>query len=371
MSANQSPSHTALMHTVTIRSNLGDYAVDLGRRLDEVVNTLAATQRSVVVVDQNVHRLYRESLAPLIESRPTLAFHATEQEKSLDGAAKVFNFFQAANCTRNTTVIALGGGIVQDVVAFCTHLYYRGISWVFVPTTLLSMADSCIGAKCAINFNGFKNQLGTFQTPERIYIAPEFVDTLSDPDVRSGYGEILKLLLTGDPDGFDRLLRVVHRDGFRSAALLEFVRASLAVKQQIIEIDEFERDLRRILNYGHTFGHALESLSDYAIPHGIAVAWGMDLVNWIAVQRGVLDRAEFERIHEFLQCYYRWQLPAPVSAASLIEAVRRDKKVIHDKIALILLERIGKLSIVPTNFDRRLEEEVTSYLADVSIIEAR
>jgi len=214
-------------------------------------------------------------------------------------------FLQQHDCNKQSVVIAVGGGILQDIVAFAAHVYYRGLKWHFVPTTLLSMADSCIGAKSSINFNGFKNQLGSFHSPARVYIVDQFVRTLSDDEVRSGYGEIFKLFLIGSRDLFGRLKEAVAQDGFRNPSLPEFIYESLRVKQAIIEVDEYETGPRRILNYGHTFGHALEGLTHYEVPHGLAVVWGLDLVNWLAHRAGLLSREDFDDIHEFAARYFR------------------------------------------------------------------
>jgi 3-dehydroquinate synthase len=229
------------------------------------------------------------------------------------------------------------------------------------------MADSCIGAKSSINFNGFKNQLGSFHSPTRVFICDKFVRTLADDDVRSGYGEIFKLFLIGSRDLFAQLKRVLDRDGLRNSYLPDFIYESLCVKQAVIEVDEYETGPRRILNYGHTFGHALEGLTHYEIPHGLAVVWGMDLVNWISHRAGLLSREDFEDVHTFAARHFSRRLSRKVTAADLIQATRRDKKVADGKINLALLERPGGMKIVPTSYDTALENSVLEYLAHYNI----
>jgi len=321
-------------------------------------------RNAVVVADRNVASRYGKQLAPLLETRPLHLITPTEEEKSPVGAVKVWEFLQGANATKQTQVIVIGGGIVQDLAQFSCHNYYRGLRWHFAPTTLLSQADSCIGAKCGINLGAFKNQLGVFHSPSQVWICAAFLDSLSDTEVRSGYGEILKLHLTrSDASLFRELASELRANGWRNPLLARFIRQSLEVKKGVIEEDEYEKDLRRILNYGHTFGHALEAITHHAIPHGMAVAWGMDLVNFIALRRGLISQADFEEVHTLVDGFFSWSLPAPVTAEQLIEGTRRDKKVSDGKLNLILPDRLGGLRIVPCAYDSALQSNVEEYLA--------
>ena len=359
-----SPSLTSL----TIHSGQGDYQVDFISDLSQLLTALETNSKALVLIDENVSRIYQEQLSALLIRLPWLAVPATEDEKTLGGVQRVLDFLQQNNATKQTVIIVLGGGIIQDIAAFSAHVYYRGLRWIFVPTTLLAMCDSCIGAKSSINHNGFKNQLGAFYSPSRVLICLPFLDSLSDTEIISGYGEILKLLITGSATQFEDLCRVVESGGLRNPELSRLIYESLKVKKGVIEIDEYETDLRRILNYGHTFGHALESITHHAIPHGKAVAWGVDLVNSLAVGRGLLDRSEYQKIHAFIKRYFAHQLPRPVSAQELIDTTRRDKKVADGKLNLILLQRLGELKIVPTAYDAELQRSVEQHLSEQTIL---
>jgi 3-dehydroquinate synthase len=224
------------------------------------------------------------------------------------------------------------------------------------------MSDSCIGAKCCINLNAFKNQLGAFHAPGQVLICTRFTETLSDQDVASGYGEILKLMWTGSAEAFHRLERSVNLGGLRNPDLGRLICESLAVKKEIIEVDEYETGLRRILNYGHTFGHALEGLTNHEVPHGVAVAWGMDLVNFLATKRGLLSDSHYQMMRDFIQRYLPFRLSGPLQSADLIRSAKRDKKVVDGQINLILTERPGTLHVVKTPFDARLEEQLHEYV---------
>jgi 3-dehydroquinate synthase len=350
-----------LPEDLVIASAQGDYPVEFSSTIEQALEAVASIPDAFYLVDRNLLGLYPQ-LKNLLDGRRHLELDANEDEKTLAGVTKVVHWLQRNNCSKKSTVVAIGGGIIQDLATFSSHVYYRGVPWAFVPTTLLSMSDSCIGAKCGINVNEFKNQLGVFQSPARVLIATDFITTLADQDVASGYGEILKLLLTGPPDGFAKLREIVERDGLRTQHLPELVHASLKVKKQVIEEDEYEADYRRVLNYGHTFGHALESLTSHEVPHGLGVAWGIDLVNYIAVARGLLEKAIFDEVHDFIRRHIPFRLSRPVATGELIAASRRDKKASGGEVNLVLLARHGELRIVKVPFDGDLERQVSEYL---------
>ncbi|TRZ47701.1 iron-containing alcohol dehydrogenase [bacterium] len=357
-----SSSRRQRMQSLPIKSGQGDYVVEFLDDLRQIAEQIATLPNAAIVIDRNVATLYADVLQPVLQNKPTLVIDATEEEKSLRGVGRALDFFQASNCVKASLVVAIGGGITQDIVAFAAHMYYRGLKWVFVPTTLLAMADSCIGAKCGVNLNEYKNQLGVFYSPSRVLVCIKFLETLSETDVRSGYGEIFKLSLTGSTEFFNAFMEHVNRDGFRRSNIETMIYDSLCVKKQVIEQDEYEIDLRRILNYGHTFGHALEAITHYAVPHGQAVVWGLNLVNWIAQRQGLLSKSDFDLIHSFIQQNFAIRFERPVSAAELIQGARRDKKVSGSRVNLVLLERPGSLKIVPTVFDDHLDQWVTEYL---------
>jgi 3-dehydroquinate synthase len=350
-----------------IRSHQGDYSVHFNDSLSEGIAPLLSLTGAVISIDRKVKALYQRELSPLLERFPHFELDATEEEKSLVGVQKLGTWMQKQDCTRSTTLICIGGGIIQDISAFMAHIYYRGIRWIYVPTTLLSMSDSCIGAKCGINFNDFKNQLGMFHSPSQVVVCSEFVKTLTDGDVASGYGEILKLALTGSRSFYDRLKAALARSGLRNPELTGFIRSSLEVKKPVIEEDEYEADLRRILNYGHTFGHALESITHHEIPHGLAVAWGMDLVNFLSVKKGWLAPSVSDEIHQMIRTHLPFRIKTQLKAEDFISRAKRDKKAASGQISLVLLRDFGKLEIVKTPLDSTLEASLGEYLATSSV----
>ena len=346
---------------LTIASAQGDYVVESFADIPALIAAVARLRYRFAIVDERVATLYRAAFSA-IGDVPHHALVATEEAKTLQGVERALLALQAAGGNKNTTIVAIGGGITQDVATLAAHLWYRGVPYVYVPTTLLAMADSCIGAKCAVNLGAFKNQLGTFAAPQRVLVCERFIDTLADDDVRSGYGEIVKLAIVDSAAAFAKVRRDVTACGFRGAELSGHIRASLETKRRIIERDEHEHDLRRILNFGHTFGHALESVTQNAVPHGIAVAWGIDVANFVAWRRGLLARAVYDEVHGFIAESFAFRGAGGYDAAAILAAMARDKKASGGSVALILAHALGDVRIVPTALDARLLTDIGDYV---------
>jgi len=238
-------------------------------------------------------------------------------------------------------MISIGGGIVQDITGFAASTIYRGINWIFVPTTLLAQSDSCIGSKTSLNYKSYKNLIGSFFPPNDIYLCPRFTDTLLSEDYFSGLGEVIKLHLMGGEKIARELMANLPSIAMRkdASALLLAIEKSLGVKLSHMLDDEFDTGKRNLLNYGHCFGHAVESTSAFAIPHGQAVVIGMMFANIVAKNRGILNDELFKSIHN------QALLPALVSKPSIshldtdtiFAAMKMDKKRIGEGLVLVLL----------------------------------
>lgn len=351
------------MQQIIIKSGQGDYSVNFFNKISDSLPAVQLNSPFGYVIDRKVFELHRESLLGIIQNTPYFLMEATEEEKTIDGVKKLTSWLQEINCTKQSSVCAIGGGIIQDIVSFTAHIYYRGLKWCFYPTTVLSMSDSCIGAKCGVNHNNFKNQLGAFHSPSQVMLCEEFVDTLSNLDVSSGYGEILKLYLTaGSWDKLSEIETIVSENGLRNSKLLLLFQESLKIKKEIIEADEYEKNYRRVLNYGHSFGHSLEAITNHQIPHGLAVAWGMDLINFIAMRRTYISEEKFERIHRFVKKNLPFKLSNEINPDSLIQGAMRDKKAGGGCIDLVFLTQECKLKIINTVFDEILKQDIYEYL---------
>ncbi len=314
------------------------------------------------ICDENVASLYAAQLAPLLDSRPSYIVPATEETKSLAGVAALVDWLMANRAVRSSILVAIGGGCIQDLVSFTAHLYYRGIAWIFLPTTVLSQSDSCIGAKSGINVLPYKNQLGVLHSPRRIMISTEFVGTLPDVEVASGYGEIVKLAVTSSRHFLPLLESALANGGIRNPRLLDLTRASLAAKQEIIEEDEYEADLRRILNYGHSFGHALEAITGHKVPHGLGVLWGIEVINWLGVRWGVTSPRLADRLSVLIRANFGYTLPVTPTADALIGMLSRDKKVANGKMHFAVLVDEGSFLMLAKELGDELRDLVTEFL---------
>lgn len=362
----------------SIQSYSHRYSVHFVSLLSRVVEQMrGAVAHQVLVIDQQVEALYQRPLADLLKSLPVLRLPATEEEKTLAGMEKVLTFLQEQNSTKKTHLVCVGGGIIQDICTLASHLYYRGISWTFIPTTLLAMGDSCIGAKASINLGSYKNQIGAFHAPEKVLICPEFLNTLSAEELRSGYGEILKLYLIGqsplgnDRENFLQLLEQIEEKGFLSDRTLEHLYHGLQIKKGFIETDEFDRGIRNVLNYGHTFGHALESLTHFEVQHGTAIGIGMDIENWIAYRMGICDRKDYELMHEGLKAYFSVPIQTPLRPEQFFDKIKRDKKVVDGSIRMALAKKVGQVDIASVAIDHSLLQILEEYFKTQSIILVR
>jgi 3-dehydroquinate synthase len=355
---------------LTIRSAQGPYAVSFHGSAADAMTAAADAAGSLVLIDRRVRQLYVAACSASLGRAPLMEMDATEDLKTWSGCAQVLEWLSARGASRRSTLVAIGGGVVQDVATLAAHVFHRGMHLVLVPTTLLAMCDSCIGAKSGINLGTLKNQLGVFHAPAAVHLAPEFATTLSDADLASGHGEILKLSLTRDPPWVDELAVAWTGSGLRGPHLASLVRQSLSTKQAIIEVDEHDRGPRRLLNFGHTFGHALEGLADYGVPHGLAVAWGIDLVNYIALREGRLAESDFGAVHQLIARHLAARHVSKPTAAALVAAAGRDKKAAGGVIDLVLMSRPGALAVVPHPLDHDLEGLVDDYLRERDVFSA-
>lgn len=311
-----------------------------------------------LLLDEKVAGLYADALAPFRESHPWVVIPPGEPSKSYAAAGDLISRLIEGGFKRNNRLVAIGGGIVQDAVAFAASIIYRGIQWVFVPTTLLAQGDSCIGSKTSVNFGEYKNMLGGFHPPCEIVIDPSFLKTLDEREIRSGLGEMSHFFLIGGRADFELV-----RDNYDAClqdvgATLKLTERSLQIKKDMIERDEFDRGPRKIFNYGHSFGHALESYTHYRIPHGIAVSYGMDLANRVSVQLGLLDQTVFEEARDFLQKIWQGSPVGDVDIDEYVGLLAKDKKNVSAKLNLVITRGFGDMFLQQVEPDAAFFESV-------------
>ena len=314
-------------------------------------------------VDANVARLHVATLAPVLASGRALVIEANERAKSLAQLQPYVDQLLNQSVRRDQALVAIGGGVIQDITSFLAATLLRGMVWEFYPTTLLAQADSCIGSKSSINVGDRKNILGTFTPPRSVVIDERFLKTLSDQEIRSGIGEILKVSAIDGPETFNDIANryddILAGGPSRGIA----IRKALAVKKAIIELDEFDTGHRRVMNYGHSFGHAIEAATDFAIPHGIAVTIGMDMANHVATRLGRLSQPDYVRMHTALKRNYAPFSTSPIPADRVIAALKADKKNTADRLLLILPNSRAQIEPVVVEVTAAFLELCSAYLA--------
>lgn len=349
-----------MYNSITIKSIFKNYEVNFIS--NPFLNLLESNkEESILIIDSKIISLFKNTdLQLALNKFNYISIDACEENKTIDFCQNVIKQLIHFNVRRNTKLIAIGGGIIQDITAFISSILFRGIDWEFYPTTLLAQCDSCIGSKSSINFDRYKNLIGTFNAPNSIYISTDFLNTLDDADIRSGIGEMLHYFLGHGLKDSQDLMSGYNQYFSDRNKILPFIEKSLKIKKAVIEVDEFDREYRHIFNYGHSFGHAIESVTQYGVSHGQAVTYGIAIANYLSYRLNLLDENKMEEIFICIKP----NLPAfelsKNNIEEYIQALSRDKKNINNSLGCILLGNDGKLS---KNF-LDLNETFKSYLLD-------
>jgi 3-dehydroquinate synthase len=314
---------------------------------------LVAMDNRIFVVDENVWKAHRAGVLAPLPFEDVMTLPIAEDTKSLASVELVWDALMERSAKRNMTIVSIGGGICQDITGFAACTLYRGVGWIFLPTTLLAQADSCIGSKTSLNYRRYKNLLGTFFPPNEVHIFAPFLTTQADLDYFSGVGEVVKLHVMGGEATARALDAAMPAIRVRDvAALHDAVRNSLKVKVSYIENDEFDLGRRNLLNYGHCFGHAIETATDYAVPHGQGVVIGMMMAQEIARTRGFETDAEqialLDRV--FDAALLAEYVPSDVDLDRVIEAMKHDKKRTGEGLVVVL---------AADGFDMRKYDDIT------------
>jgi 3-dehydroquinate synthase len=329
-----------------IKSKIKDYEVSM---VDDILSKKKdllkkfSYNRLFFFIDKKVFEKYEQQLIPFIGNDCYFLIDALETNKEYMHLADYYDALIDNRFTRNDILIAIGGGIIQDISGFISSTLYRGIRWIFIPTTLLAQADSCIGSKTSINFGTRKNLIGTYCPPDAIYIDTGFCKTLTPEYFNSGLGEIIKFHLQADPKKFEVLKQFLSlKNPHSQAALKKIIWSTLKIKKSYFEKDEFDSDRRNLLNYGHCFGHALESASDFTVNHGEAVIVGMGFANLVSKKRGLMAEEKYEVFEEILRRYYPKFDLSEIKVEDIVSYLKQDKKRVGNDLTMILSEGIGK-----------------------------
>lgn len=347
---------------LTIKSNIKNYTAYFEKD-DKFLCDLSNLQNTVFVIDENVWDLHKEGCLRYLPLEKVIIQPVCEEIKNIDTVCELYEKIMAFAPRKNMNLISIGGGIIQDITGFVASSLYRGINWIFVPTTLLAQVDSCIGAKTSLNFKHFKNLVGTFYPPSKIHIYPEFLKTLTKGDYYSGVGEMAKLhLMNGERDTLNFIEALPKIDEIDNLTVLERTQNCLKIKKSYIEDDEFDTGKRNMLNYGHCFGHAIESATDFAISHGQAVVVGMIIANEEAEKRGILSSENKRFIKEkvLLPSLKTDLSRIDIDIEKTIQAMGQDKKNTGNGLALVMIKEgyeMAKITDLAPDEARILMEE--------------
>ncbi len=343
-----------------IRSGFREYEV---RIVDDFTTRLKEHMREDVflVIDKKVAQMYMNRLQPIDNTDRIVEIEAIEQNKTVTYCEQVIESLVKVGVRRTSTLVVLGGGITQDIGGFLSSILFRGINWVFYPTTLLAQADSCIGSKTSINLGRYKNLLGSFYPPSEIIIDMSVLNTLSAGDVRSGIGEMLHYFLVAGDSLAGDISQQINEVMINRSLLQKYIMRSLGIKKEVIEIDEYDTGRRNLFNYGHTFGHAIETLSEYRVNHGQAVTMGMDIANYISQDLGMLDGETFTWMHGILQLNMPDFRLQHGKIDAYFDALGKDKKNRDGNLGCILTSGPGHMKKVEIPLDGKFRGLVLSY----------
>ncbi len=330
--------------------------------LAERISGLGFSGRKIAIItDTNVEKLYAEQIKECLETvSPTTVVYAIpagEENKNLSEIEKIYQVLIDNHFDRHDLIVALGGGVVGDMVGYTAATYLRGIAFIQIPTTLLAQTDSSIGGKTGVDFKGYKNMVGAFYMPKLVYMNVSVLNSLPGEQFASGFAEVMKHGLIKDSDFYmwliDNMYEIEEKD---PETLMSMIKKSCSIKRAVVEKDPTEKGDRALLNFGHTIGHAIEKYKDFTLFHGECVALGCVAAAFISWKRQMLSMEEYYEIRDM---FVPFGLPISVTdidAEKVIELMHSDKKADGNTIKFILLKKVGKAVIDPSVTDDEVRE---------------
>lgn len=362
---------------ITLPQEDYSYSVHIGSQiikesLEDIVETYSESTL-YVVTNSTIKDLYPDFPEKMISGKievKTLVLPDGESFKNLENVSSILDFLAQGHANRKSILIAFGGGVIGDMAGFAAAVFMRGIRYIQIPTTLLSQVDSGIGGKTGVNHEIGKNMIGAFKQPLRTIIDIDVLKTLPRREFIAGYAELVK-------HGFIRNRALLEHlsqksiDGLVSDSthLIEAIRMSCQVKADVVQEDEKEAGLRAILNFGHTLGHVLETVTEYkTMLHGEAVIVGMDFASWWSVRRGILPEQDFETIHGHLKQLEIKPEIGSINKDEFIEIIAHDKKAVSKGIKFVGLTEIGSATICENITAESLWQSYLEYLTTDSLL---
>ena len=352
----------------TLKVNLEDrsYPIYIGSDVsldNELYSKHISSKKIALITNEQIADLYLSEISQTLNAfdLKTLVLPEGETEKNLETVGKAVEFLSDNGIDRDSSIIAFGGGVIGDITGFVASSYMRGIKFLQVPTTLLAQVDSSVGGKTGVNINTGKNLIGSFYQPSAVIADTRYLNSLEPNRLSEGLAEVIKYGLIRDEDFFKWLSKNTNRIlALEPEIMTHLIERCCQIKAEIVSEDEREGSIRAILNYGHTFGHAIESLTDYSVyTHGEAVSIGMVMAASMAERMGMLSQDDKTDITNLLESVNLPTKKPDLNNNDFLESMKRDKKVQDGEIRLILLESIGR-AIISNDYPNEILMETIS-----------
>lgn len=343
------------MRKINISSKFRNYEVEFIS--DIQLSLKKENEETIFIIDKFIN-------SKIKLNKKKIVIQSSELKKNFSNLQTIIQKLLNLKISRDTKIICIGGGVVQDITSFLSSIIFRGIDWYFYPTTIISQCDSCIGGKTSINFNGFKNLIGNFYPPKKIKIDTKILRYLKSREILSGLGEMSHYYFLSKKKYaffFGNLYRVPKNKDI----LKKFIYQSLEIKKKFIEKDEFDTGKRLILNFGHTFGHAIEKTTNFKVPHGIAVAHGIQIALFFSNKLGLLKKSKFLLMNNDIKKITDLSPLKKINLNLFIKNLDKDKKHSKKNYRFILTRGIGQMTVYQiskkTNIKKILEEFFGNY----------
>ncbi len=335
------------------------FSQDFQELLTELEVLNICERKVCIVADSKVQNLYGEELRNLISSKAKaceiFSFKEGEASKTLDTVKELYTFLIENHFDRSDLLVALGGGVTGDLTGYAAATYLRGIDFVQIPTTLLAQADSSIGGKTGVDFDGYKNMVGAFYMPKLVYMNVSTLQTLEGRQFFSGFAEIMKHGLIKDSEFYIWLIENMYEICERQPNVLqEMVMRSCTIKKAVVEKDPTEKGDRALLNFGHTIGHAIEKAMNFQMLHGECVAVGCVAAAYISWKKGYLPMEEYYEVRDMFVPFYLPITVEGIDPKEVLQLTKSDKKMKGDRIKFVLIKHIGKSFIDETVTDEEI-----------------
>lgn len=344
-----------------VKSTFGNYLVEFTNH--KIFIDCSDHKKTILVIDKNIYQSYKDSFSNFPEQN-ILIIDSSEQSKSFEYSTTVLNDLLNMKIKKDYTLIAIGGGTLQDLTAFVASMIYRGIKWSFIPTTLLAQCDSCIGSKTSINFQSYKNVLGNFYPPQKVIIDVQFLESLPDSEIKSGIGEMTHYFYFEGSIFLEKIFAQYDQLILRKKSILPFIKESLKIKKNVIEVDEFDTGIRNHFQFGHTFGHAIETATNYTINHGQAVTVGMGIAMYLSMKKKLMTEEDFLYNHNLIAKNFPRFDFGNIDFNLFYSALIKDKKNIENYVVCVLIEKSGLLKKSMIEINNELKENLEKYFME-------